>query len=464
MLEITRRNALKSVSCGFGYMAFAGLAHSAAARDQQSSNPLLPKQPHFEPKAKRVIFLCMRGGPSHVDTFDYKPALKEHEGKSPGEIAQGQNSQKGRKLLPSPWKFNPHGDSGLLISDLYPHLAKHADDLCVINGAWTDIPNHPQALVQLHTGNFQFVRPSMGAWALYGLGTENQDLPGFITIKPPARLGGAQNYGASFLPAIYQGTRIGGQGDSLRDVTIGNIKNSQLPEDVQRRQIDFVQSLNRNLADRQPLNSQIDGVIESYELAFRMQSAVPQVMDTSSETLETQKKYGIGETRTDDFGRACLMARRFAESGVRFIELTHEGWDQHKSLKAKLTSNCGATDQPMAALISDLKERDMLKDTLIVWSGEFGRTPAVRNQDGRDHNATGYSMWMAGGGVKGGMNYGATDEFGISAVDNKFHVHDFHATTLHLLGLEHTKLTYRYAGRDFRLTDVHGEVARDILA
>ena len=225
-----------------------------------------------------------------------------------------------------------------------------------------------------------------------------------------------------------------------------------------------MQSLNRNLADRQPMNSQIDGVIESYELAFRMQSAVPQVMDTSSETQKSQKKYGIGNPLTDDFGRACLMARRFAESGVRFIELTHEGWDQHRSLQSKLTSNCGATDQPIAALISDLKERDMLKDTLIVWSGEFGRTPAVRNQDGRDHNSTGFSMWMAGGGVKGGINYGATDEFGIAAVENKFHVHDFHATTLHLLGLEHTKLTYRYAGRDFRLTDVYGKVADGILS
>ena len=464
MFKFSRRDALKSVSCGFGYMAFAGLAAAASAKEQQSSNPLLPKTPHFEPKAKRVIFLCMRGGPSHVDTFDDKPSLKKHEGKSPGQAAKGQNSQKGRKLLPSPWEFKPRGDSGLMISDLYPNLAEHADDLCVINGAWTDIPNHPQALVQLHTGNFQFVRPSMGAWALYGLGTENQDLPGFITIKPPARLGGAQNYGAAFLPAVYQGTRVGGQGESLSKVQIGNIRNSNLPEDVQRKQIDFVQSLNRNLADRQPLNSQIDGVIESYELAFRMQSAVPQVMDTSSETLQTQKKYGIGKGQTDDFGRACLMARRFAESGVRFIELTHEGWDQHKSLKSKLTSNCGATDQPIAALISDLKERDMLKDTLIVWSGEFGRTPAVRNQDGRDHNATGYSMWMAGGGIKGGMNYGATDEFGISAVDNKFHVHDFHATTLHLLGLDHTKLTYRYAGRDFRLTDVYGKVPGEILS
>lgn len=464
MFDFTRRNILKSVSCGFGYMAFAGMAHAAAAKEEGFANPLLPRRPHFEPKVKRVIFLCMRGGPSHVDTFDYKPALKKFEGKSPGEIGAGLNTQKGRKLKPSPWKFRPQGDSGLLMSELYPHLSSHADDLCVINGAWTDVPNHPQALVQLHTGNFQFVRPSMGAWVLYGLGTENQDLPGFITIKPPARLGGAQNYGAAFLPAVYQGTRVGGQRDSLRDVQIGNIRNQRLPEDLQRKQIDLVQSLNQNLVERQPLNSEIEGVIESYELAFRMQSAVPRVMDITGETQKTQKKYGIGDSKTDDFGRACLMARRFAEAGVRFIELTHEGWDQHRDLEGRLTSNCRATDQPMAALIADLKERDMLRDTLIVWSGEFGRTPAVRNEDGRDHNATGFSMWMAGGGVKGGQRYGATDDFGIAAVEQKFHVHDFHATALHQLGLDHTKLTYRYAGRDFRLTDVYGKVADGILS
>lgn len=464
LAELSRRQLLKAVSCGFGYMAFAGLAHQAAAAEQSFENPLAPKAAHFAGKAKRVIFLCMRGGPSHVDTFDYRPGLKEHEGKAPGSVAQGLNNQAGRRLMPSPFEFKPRGQSGLLISELYPHLAEHADDLCLINSAYTDIPNHPQALVQLHTGNFQFVRPSMGAWVLYGLGTENQDLPGFITIKPPARLGGAQNYGSGFLPAVYQGTKIGDQGDQLRDVRIGNIRNNQFDEPLQRKQIDFVQSLNQGLAERQAANSQIDGVIESYELAFRMQSAVPRVMDLSSETQTTQAQYGIGERETDDFGRACLMARRFAEAGVRFIELTHEGWDQHNSLRARLGANCKATDQPIAALMADLKQRDMLKDTLIIWSGEFGRTPAVRNDDGRDHNSTGFSMWMAGGGVKGGLRYGSTDEFGIAAVENKFHVHDLHATTLHLLGFDHTKLTYRYAGRDFRLTDVFGKVADGILA
>jgi hypothetical protein len=462
MFELTRRNVLKSLSCGFGYAAFAAMAHESAAKEATSIslNPLAPKQPHFPGTAKRVIFFCMRGGPSHVDTFDYRPGLKKYEGKEPGSTGVGINSQKGRKLMPSPWAFKKHGESGIEISDLYPYLSEHADDLCLINGAWTDIPNHPQALVKLHTGNFQFVRPSMGAWTLYGLGTENQDLPGFITMKPPARLGGAQNYGSAFLPAMFQGTALGMNGS----VGIGNIKNDDISTPQQRKQIDLLQKMNKGLASRQPRNSEIDGIIESYELAFRMQSAVPQVMDISEETQKTQKQYGIGlGGRSDEFGRMCLMARRFAESGVRFIELTHEGWDQHGGLKARLETNCGQTDQPMAALISDLKERDMLKDTLLVWSGEFGRTPAVKKDDGRDHNATGFSMWMAGGGVKGGQRYGETDEFGIAAVKDKFHTHDFHATMLHLLGFDHKALTYRYAGRDFRLTDVFGSVADRII-
>ncbi len=460
----SRRDALKTTGCGFGYLAFSALAAEAANRE--SANPLQPKPTDFAPRAKRVILLCMRGGPSHVDTFDYKPALAKFDGKSPGEVASeggaaaGLNSQKGRKLMQSPWKFNEYGESGLPISELYPHLASHADELCLLNGSHTDIPNHPQALVQLHTGNFQFVRPSMGAWVLYGLGTESQDLPGFITIKPPARLGGAQNYGSAFLPAVYQGTAINDLG---ADEPIGNISNPRFRGSLQRRQLDLLQSMNRGAVEKNPANSELEGVIESYELGFRMQSAVPAVMDLAGESAETLKQYGVGQSKTDEFGRQCLMARRFAEAGVRFIELTHEGWDQHNSLKARLTSNCLATDKPIAALISDLKQRDMLDETLIIWSGEFGRTPAVRRDDGRDHNSTGFTVWMCGGGVKGGMRYGSTDEFGIAAVEDKMHVHDLHATTLHLLGLDHTKLTYRYAGRDFRLTDVYGRVADKII-
>ncbi|HIM30950.1 MAG TPA: DUF1501 domain-containing protein [Planctomycetes bacterium] len=460
-MPMLRRDVLKAASCGFGYLAFAGLASNAAEKSDRYESPLAPKSPHIEPRAKRIIFLCMRGGPSHVDTFDYKPELEKYAGKSPGE-ASGLNAQKGRKLMPSPWKFKQHGDSGLPISELYPHLSKQADELCLINGAHTDLPNHPQALVQLHTGSFQFVRPSMGAWALYGLGTENQDLPGFITIKPPSRLGGAQNYGSAFLPAVYQGTKI--DGVKSVDGGIGNIQNSQYDQAKQRKQLELMQSLNRDLASRFQANSELDGVIESYELAFRMQTAVPDLMDLTRESAEIHKLYGIGNGATDEFGRMCLMARRFAEAGVRFIELTHEGWDQHNGLRDRLGRNCKATDQPIAGLIADLKQRDLLKDTLIVWSGEFGRTPAVRREDGRDHNATGFSMWMAGGGVKRGFRYGATDQFGIAAEVDKFHTHDFHATTLHLLGLDHTKLTYRYGGRDFRLTDVYGRVAKDLLA
>tara|TARA_R110002049_G_scaffold285698_1_gene466680 strand:+ start:60469 stop:61848 length:1380 start_codon:yes stop_codon:yes gene_type:complete len=457
----SRRTALQTTGCGFGYLAFSGLATQAAISEQ--SGPLAPKDSHFPAKAKRVIFLCMRGGPSHVDTFDYKPQLAKHDGKEPGSVGVGLNGQNGRRLKKSPWKFNRHGDSGIRISELFPHLSKHADDLCVLNGSHTDIPNHPQALVQLHTGNFQFVRPSVGAWVLYGLGTENQDLPGFITIKPPTRLGGAQNYGSAFLPAVYQGTAIGRSGN-MANASVDNIKNLQLASDLQRKQIDLLQSMNRNAARRNPTNTELEGVIESYELGYRMQSAVPDVMNLTKESEATLKKYGIGGKGTDEFGRQCLMARRFAEAGVRYIELTHENWDQHSGLHARLTSNCQATDQPIAALMSDLKERDMLKDTLVIWSGEFGRTPAVRRDDGRDHNATGYTVWMAGGGVKGGMNYGSTDEFGIAATEGKMHVHDLHATVLHLLGIDHTKLTYRYAGRDFRLTDVYGRVADEIFA
>ncbi len=456
----SRRQALQTTGCGFGFLAFSGLATQAAIRD--SAGPLEPKETHFAAKAKRVIFLCMRGGPSHVDTFDYKPQLSKHHGKKPGELAEGLNGQQGRTLKESPWKFLPSGNSGLMISELYPHLSKYADHLCLLNGSHTDIPNHPQALVQLHTGNFQFVRPSMGAWVLYGLGTESQDLPGFITIKPPARLGGAQNYGSAFLPAVYQGTPIG-QNGRIEASSIENLGNA-VDLELQRKQLDLLQAMNRSAAARNPSNSQLEGVIESYELGYRMQSAVPAVMNLDDESEQTLRAYGVGEKETDDFARQCLMARRFAEAGVRFIELTHEGWDQHNSLHARLTANCKATDQPIAALISDLESRGMLDETLIIWSGEFGRTPAVRNDDGRDHNATGFTVWMAGGGVKGGMQYGATDELGIAAVEDKMHVHDLHATTLHLLGLDHTRLTYRYAGRDFRLTDVYGRVAKEIVA
>ena len=463
MFSLSRRDLLKTTSCGFGYLALAGLLNSLAARDSRgatsdSSNPLSPREPHFTPRAKRVIFMFMQGGPSHVDMLDYKPGLEKDDGKAAG---QGKGN---RKLMKSPWKFTPAGSSGLPISELLPNLAKQADDLCIVNSLHTDLPNHPQASVQMHTGSFQFVRPSIGAWVLYGLGSENQELPGFITLNPIARIGGAQNYGSAFLPAAFQGTPIGGEGQPLARASIPNIRAAGVTRDQQRRQLDLVQTLNRERLAEDKVNSQLEGIIESYELAFRMQSAVPQVMDIKDESQATLDAYGIGGAGPmDNFARQCLLARRFAEAGVRFIELSHPGWDQHQQLRNRLAANCSAIDQPMAALLADLKQRDMLKDTLVVWGGEFGRTPHAQNPDGRDHNAAGFSMWLAGGGVKGGLRYGQTDEHGIKAEVDKMHIHDLHATILHLLGLDHTRLTFRYSGRDFRLTDVHGVVADKII-
>jgi hypothetical protein len=467
----TRRDILKSSSCGFGLLALAGLCQQAKGSPDASSNPLAPRAPHFTPKAKRVIFMFMQGGPSHVDTFDYKPGLETDDGKSPGSVPGKGN----RKLMKSPWKFNKSGESGLPISELFPHLSGHADDLCLLNSLHCDLPNHPQAAVQMHTGNFQFVRPSLGAWVLYGLGSENQELPGFITINPIARIGGAQNYGSSFLPAAFQGTKIGGEGTQLASASVPNIRNADLTKPQQRQQLDLLQKLNQDRLAADKVNPELEGIIESYELAFRMQSAVPKVMEFSDESPATLEAYGIngggggargkgGGGGTDNFGRQCLMARRFAEAGVRFIEVGLGGWDQHGQLRNRLTANCTSIDKPIAALLNDLKQRSMLKDTLVIWGGEFGRTPHAQNEDGRDHNATGFSMFMAGGGVKGGIRYGATDEHGIRSVEDKMHIHDLHATILHLMGLDHEKLTYRYSGRDFRLTDVHGKIATKILA
>ncbi|MDF1811328.1 MAG: DUF1501 domain-containing protein [Verrucomicrobiales bacterium] len=461
----SRRNALKAASSGFGYLAFAAIADEqarAAAR-----GPLAPKDPHFPARAKRVIFLSMRGAPSHVDTFDYKPQLTKDHGK-----AGKYGGTRGAMLLKSPWEFNQHGKSGLWISELFPGLAKHADDLCLLRSMQTDQPNHPQATLQMHTGSFQFVRPSLGSWSLYGLGTENSNLPGFVTLNP---FGSAQNYGSSFLPAIYQGSKISaaarrpfgnrgrrGGDDSLK---IPNIKSEHLNPEQQRIYLDYVQSLNKNTLDKNVHQPGVEGIIESYELAFRMQDSLPEQVDLSGESQETLDLYGIGKTNTDAFGKQCLLARRFVESGVRFVEITHSsGWDHHRNLKNDMEKNCAEIDRPVAGLLADLKRRDMLKDTLVIWAGEFGRTPHGQGGDGRDHNNKGYTTWMAGGGVKGGFSYGATDEHGYEAVENKMHIHDWHATIFHLLGLDHQKLTYNYAGRDFRLTDVHGYVAKEILS
>ena len=441
-LPETRRDWLRSLAAGFGSVAFAGVADAAARYE----NPLLPKKPHFPAKAKRVIFLFMQGAPSQHETFDYNAELDKLAEKDPD------------RALKSQFAFTPQGESGMLISSLFPHLGKHADSLCVLNGMHTDSPAHPQASVQLHTGSINFVRPSLGAWTLYGLGTENQDLPGFISIDP-SEVGGAQKYGSAFMPAAYQGTPL-----QTRTGALPNIKNPELKMKEQRQQLDLVQAMNQNYLQRAQVDPEVEGLIETYELAFRMQTSVPGVLTLNGESEATKQAYGLDNAATRDFGTQCLMARRLAEKGVRFIELSKPGWDQHSNLKQTISANCRAIDQPIAALLADLKSRGMFDDTLIFWGGEFGRTPNGQGGDGRNHNARGYSVWLAGGGVKGGQRIGSCDPLSGAAVEGKTHLHDVHATMLHLLGLDHTRLTYRFAGRDFRLTDVHGNVIRPALA
>lgn len=461
MLEIPsdRRGFLRTAAAGFGYTAFAGLAALDSLRAEGFRNPLRAKAPHFEPKAKRVIFLFMQGGPTQHDTFDYNPEVANHGGKH-SEMKLSIGTQ-GGKILPPVFKFEPSGESGLPISEVFPHLRQHADDLCLLNGMHTDSPAHPQATVFTHTGSITFVRPSMGAWVVYGLGTENQDLPGFVTLNPPP-LGGALLYGAAFLPAPYQGARLN---VSSGQDPIHDIRNRRMGYDTQRSHLDYVQELNRRMRARTEGDTQIEGVIQSYELAFRMQKAVPAAVDLSGESERTREMYGLDAKETRDFGTQCLYARRMAELGVRFIELGHRGWDHHNSLRKRLRTSAEEVDKPIAALLTDLKERGMLDETLVVWGGEFGRSTYEQNDksDGRRHNNRGYTMWMAGGGVKGGMRFGRCDQHGV-AVEDRVHLHDLHATMLHQLGLDHTKLTYRYAGRNFRLTDVHGRVVKEILA
>jgi hypothetical protein len=459
-----RRHFLSTTSSGFGYLALQALAHAESA-----AGPLAPKQPHFPARAKHVIFLCMQGGPSHVDTLDYKPKLTKDTGKSAPVAAGGRGKA---ALMGSQWQFKQRGRSGLWISELLPQLSTHADDLCLLRSMATDLPAHPQAFMQLHTGTTQFVRPSLGAWSLYGLGSLNANLPGFIALSPPVNAGRA--YGSAFLPAIYQGTKIGsarGRFGMQRgmysdgEAKLSNVQNPRLTPAAQRTQLDLIQALNHSrLAKEGGNNPEVEGMIESYELAFRMQTEVPHVLNIDDEPSTTKALYGIGQNSTDAFGKQCLTARKLVEAGVRFIELNYGNWDQHRNLKSDLEQNCTAIDQPISGLLTDLKQRGLLKDTLVIWGGEFGRTPHSQGNDGRDHNSKGFTMFMAGGGVKGGHSYGATDEYGYEAVENRMHIHDWHATVLALMGLDHERLTYRYAGRDFRLTDVYGTVAKDIIA
>lgn len=463
----SRRDFLQSSTLGLGWLAFSAIANGTS----QATAATAATGRHFPPRAKRVIFLSMKGGPSHVDLLDYKPGLIKANGKTTD--AAGKFG--GAPLVGPVHPFSQQGESGLWMSNLMPHLARHADDLCIVNSMHTDIPNHSPAFVQLHTGSFQFVRPSLGAWTVYGLGSENENLPGFITLNPPADNGGVRNYGSAFLPSSTQGTRIGGsQLPALyaafmkKEQTPGppmkNIENDRLTRKEQRAQLDLIRGLNQRKLKRDVYQPQIEGMIESFELAFRMQAEVPDALDLRAESQATLDLYGIGQG-SDAFARQCLLARRMAEAGVRFIEISSPvGWDHHALIKENLAKNCAQTDQPVAALLTDLKLRGMLDDTLVVWAGEFGRTPYMQGINGRDHNHKGFSIWMAGGGVKGGMNYGATDEIGYKAVENPMHIHDWHATMLHLLGIDHKRLTYNYGGRNFRLTETSGEVAKAIIA
>ena len=434
--NISRRVMLAKASCGFGYMALSALLGESARANNASK--LAPKTPPLPARAKRVIFLCMAGGPAHLDTFDYKPQLTNAA--HPGSV----------------FDFKRHGDSGLWISELLPETSKHADKLCVINGMHADTGNHAQSFLQLHTGERLRQRPSMGAWITYGLGTENQNLPGLIslnTAKPAT-------YSSAFLPPAYEGTPIGINGEDMSKASIPNIGSKHLSPALKRKQLDLLQSLNRDHAAKRPYDAKLESVIESMELGFRMQSIAPKLLDVSSESKETLERYQVGFKKTvgtcraSDFGRQCLLARRFAEAGVRFIEVNHGSWDQHKWHRRDLRANCETTDAPIAALLSDLESRGLLDDTLVVWGGEFGR-PGLTPGNGKDetgHNARGFTFWMAGGGVKRGYAHGRTNDTGATAVDGKVHFRDLHATILHLLGLNHEKLTYHHGGRDHRLT------------
>ena len=467
----TRRQALKCSAIGFGHLAFSamlGQEMQASAFQDATAGPLAAKLPHFAARAKRIVFLFMKGGPSQVDTFDPKPMLTRDTGKpAPFELPKVLFA-KAENLLKSPWKFKQYGQSGLPVSDLFPNVAKHIDDLCILRSVHGTNPAHGGAALKLHTGSDQFVRPSLGSWVTYGLGTENQDLPAFITICPTLAHGGVNNWGSAFLPAYCQGTPIGNASLAAVKATVKHVRNSRIDLPEQRRQLDLIAEMNREHLQTTGQDAALEGRLNSFELAYRMQGLMPEIQDLSRETAATMQQYGLDDPITENFGQQCLMARRFLERGVRFVQVTHSDsevqWDQHSNLYQGHTKNAAEVDKPIAGFLADLKARGMLEDTLVLWGGEFGRTPTAQGTDGRDHNPHGFTMWMAGGGVKGGFAYGATDDYGYYAVENKMHVNDLHATILHLLGMDHERLTYRYAGRDFRLTDVAGQVAQDIIA
>jgi hypothetical protein len=459
---LTRREMLRVSGAGIGGLALSALL----AEQSRADGPLAARAPHYPATAKRMIFLFMHGGPSQVDTFDYKPLLERDHGKPlPFSKPRVFSSQTGN-LLRSPWSFQRYGASGAWVSELFPNIATRVDDMCIINSMHGSNSRHGGALLELHTGSDTFVRPSMGSWITYGLGTENQDLPGYITICPTLTHGGVNAYSSAFLPAVYQGTPLGNASIPAEQVQVPFIANFEgTPVRLQRMELDFVRRMNLDRLEQTGPDAALEARINSFELAFRMQATAPKLQDISDETAATRKLYGLDQPSTKNFGRQCLMARRFTEQGVRVVQCTHSyKWDQHGGLRNDHARNALEVDQPIAGLLTDLKARGMLDETLVLWGGEFGRTPVAQGNDGRDHNPQGYTMWLAGGGVKGGTQYGETDDYGYFSVENKVHLHDLHATILHMLGLDHTRLDYKYSGRDFRLTDIHGEVVRDILA
>ena len=465
MLNCSRRQMLANTGTGFGLLALTDLmAQAESVASPSVLAPLAARWPHHMARAKRVIFLYMPGGPSHVDLFDPKPRLATDNGKPLPFAKPKLERTKTGNLLASPWKFNKHGQSGTAVSELLPCLAARIDDICVIRSMRADNINHTGAALQMCTGEQAFSRPSMGSWLTYGLGTENQNLPGFVVVSPAEVFQGAQLWASSFLPSSYQGTLV-------RDLKnpIANLHTGPDQERGRLRQkLDALRQFNDIHKRDRPNESQLDARIGAFELAFRMQREAPEVFDLSREDLRTRQLYGVDNPATDMFGRQCLMARRLVERGVRFVQLfdapANNAWDHHGGLRETLPKRCLAVDQPIAALLTDLKSRGLLDETLVLWGGEFGRTPTAEGTNGREHHPFGFTMWMAGGGIRGGMVHGATDEFGWHAEVDKVHVHDLHATILHLMGLNHLKLTYRHGGRDYRLTDVHGEVVNKILA
>ncbi len=462
---LTRRDLLHRVGVGMGALGLAALAHA----EDRGARPLAPREPHFKPKAKRVIHLFMNGGPSHVDTFDPKPSLDKYHGKPiPFNL---RTERKTGAAFRSPFKFQRYGKSGIEVSELFPNVAKSIDDICVIRSMYADVPNHEPSLMLLNCGDARLPRPSMGSWLTYGLGSVNQNLPGFIAMCPGGYpIQETQNWQSAFLPGVYQGTYIDTRHTTL-DKLIENVRNTSLSLADQRRQLDLLKILNERHKAKRSRDAELEARIQSFELAFRMQTEASEVFDISREPKKTRDLYGPGVQ-----GRQMLIARRLLEKGVRFVQVwTGEGqpWDNHDDIEVNHRRLARESDRAIGALLADLKQRGMLDDTLVIWGGEFGRTPTVElptaganagKVNGRDHNHWGYTTWLAGGGVKGGHVHGATDDFGFKAEKDRVHVHDLQATILHLMGFDHEKLTYRYAGRDFRLTDVHGKVVKGVLA